>query len=93
MISHLQLYTDRYVVHAVHKAAMLHSLAGHQPIYRYNFAYRGLHSFVDLAELGYLPKNLGKLYYHYMLCVSLTVQIYPKLNLCYSLKNVYSYKI
>jgi hypothetical protein len=55
-----QLYTDRYVVHAVHKAAILHSQAGHQPIYRYNFAYRGLYSFADLAEIGSTRMNLGE---------------------------------
>jgi hypothetical protein len=55
-----QLYTDRYVVHAVHKAAILHSQACHQPIYRYNFAYRGLYSFADLAEIGSTHMNLGE---------------------------------
>ncbi|KAJ9591664.1 hypothetical protein L9F63_001809, partial [Diploptera punctata] len=55
----IKLYTDRYVVHAVHKAVSLHSTAGHEPIYRYNFAYRGLYSFVDLAEIGNKPENLG----------------------------------
>lgn len=55
----IKLYTDRYVVHAVHKAAILHSEAGHEPIYRYNFAYRGLYSFGDLAEIGSTHMNLG----------------------------------
>jgi hypothetical protein len=57
----LQLYTDRYVVHAVHKAAMLHSKAGHRPIYQYNFAYRGAYTYALLAEIGNTPMNIGEL--------------------------------
>jgi hypothetical protein len=61
----LQLYTDRHVVHAVHKAAILHSKAGHRPIYRYNFAYRGRYSYADLAEIGNTRMNLGEFLQHF----------------------------
>ncbi|PSN39538.1 Venom carboxylesterase-6 [Blattella germanica] len=55
----IKLYTDRFVVHAVHKATVLHTYAGHAPVFQYNFAYRGLYSFSDVAEFGNKPMNLG----------------------------------
>ncbi|XP_021919380.1 venom carboxylesterase-6-like [Zootermopsis nevadensis] len=55
----IKLYTDRYVVHAVHKAAELHTKAGHHPIYRYNFAYRGQYSYANLVEFMIISMDLG----------------------------------
>jgi hypothetical protein len=51
--------TDHLFMHGINKAALLHGLAGHRSIYKYNFAYRGLYSTSLLATL----KNYGELLY------------------------------
>ncbi|XP_069697219.1 juvenile hormone esterase-like [Periplaneta americana] len=54
-----KLYTDRMVVHSVHKAAVLHSQAGQRPIFKYNFGYRGKYSYVDFQLYKMTPVDLG----------------------------------
>ncbi|XP_069672256.1 juvenile hormone esterase-like [Periplaneta americana] len=51
----LNMMTDRFMVHGVHKAAQLHAHAGHTDVYKYNFAYRGTKSFSEITSL----KNYG----------------------------------
>ncbi|KAJ4441010.1 hypothetical protein ANN_10859 [Periplaneta americana] len=57
-----KLYTDRMVVHSVHKAAVLHSQAGQRPIFKYNFGYRGKYSYVDFQLYKMTPADLGEYY-------------------------------
>ncbi|XP_069678469.1 carboxylic ester hydrolase-like isoform X2 [Periplaneta americana] len=51
----IDLTTKRFFVHGTNKAALLHSLAGHKQIYRYNLAYRSFFSTTILTSL----KNYG----------------------------------
>ncbi|XP_021915695.1 venom carboxylesterase-6-like isoform X2 [Zootermopsis nevadensis] len=51
----IDMTTDRFFMHGTNKAALLHGLAGHRSIYKYNFAYRGLFSTSLCASL----KNYG----------------------------------
>ncbi|XP_069678078.1 carboxylic ester hydrolase-like [Periplaneta americana] len=37
----LEVLSHRHLIHGLHKAALLHSVTGHWPIYKYNFAYKG----------------------------------------------------
>jgi hypothetical protein len=49
--------TDRFFMHGINKVALLHGLADHKSIYKYNFAYRSLFSTSLIATL----KNYGEL--------------------------------
>ncbi|XP_069689984.1 juvenile hormone esterase-like isoform X2 [Periplaneta americana] len=55
----VKMASDRIIIHTIHKAAQLHTRAGHGPIYFYNLAYRGKYSFTGEADYGEGKVNLG----------------------------------